>query len=167
MPTTTDIAWAAGFLEGEGCFAYYRDAHNERRTSGTLFVGACQCNREPLDKLADFFGGPVRLVRSAKGVKRPVWDWRIGGKAAEEAMVAVVPYMSERRRQQIADALVPWMQRRIDRALRDITKLTECVNGHPWDLGKWSMRRSGKNTGARICHLCLYEQRRKKKEATA
>lgn len=44
-----DLHWAAGFLEGEGCFHFSKARH--------LHVSVAQVNKEPLDRLRNIFRG--------------------------------------------------------------------------------------------------------------
>lgn len=54
----SDVAWIAGFLEGEGDFSYV-PAHGKSH-GGTQKVRATQVNREPLVRLAYLLGGAVK-----------------------------------------------------------------------------------------------------------
>lgn len=101
----TTIAWAAGFLEGEGSFL---------RNKGYAVVHATQKDREMLDKLQRHFGGSICMnngpSRRASG-RCPLWQWRLFGKNAETLMIGVMPYMSTRRRETIREALNPQTSR--------------------------------------------------------
>jgi hypothetical protein len=98
----TELAWAAGFLEGEGCFQFHH---------GGIAISAVQTfTREPLDKLSAIFGGNViPIVPKAtrdKGSKiRDYWRWWVYGSGAVMAAFRLYPLMSSRRREQISLAL--------------------------------------------------------------
>jgi hypothetical protein len=81
-PTLRDIAWAAGFMEGEGSFTVRN-------------VSAPQKETEPLTKLVKWFGG--RISRNAKGI----YTWRISGARARGVALTLYPLLSKRRQQQI------------------------------------------------------------------
>jgi len=87
-----DLAWAAGFLEGEGSF------------SGRSRVSASQVQREPLDRLASLFGGTVRERKdrtSRPWHQQQLHQWDVSGARARGVMLTLYPMMSQRRQQQI------------------------------------------------------------------
>jgi hypothetical protein len=94
-----DLAWAAGFLEGEGSFF--------RQSRGDIVVKATQVDRESLDRLSKLFAGSVTYdsrVRD-RGTRQPQWQWRLDGRRAVELMFILFPLMTERRQEQITKAL--------------------------------------------------------------
>lgn len=94
-PTPVDIAWAAGFLEGEGSFSA------KRRATGVYgSVTAPQVNREPLERLLAMFGGSIHQ-RSDGSIS----TWFAGGEIGRHVARAVYPLMSERRKRQIERSL--------------------------------------------------------------
>ena len=103
MTKAEGVAWAAGFLEGEGSFHVWR-----RKNGQYPRVKASQNEREPLERLVTIFGGTINVERHA-GSDRPnrktIWYWSLTGKKAVPVMEAVLPFMSARRRVQIFVAL--------------------------------------------------------------
>lgn len=102
MPTNEELNWAAGFLEGEGCFQAH---HGSTATTATQTE-----TREPLDKLLKLFGGSIILITPkamrTKGSKvRNYWRWSVYGAPAVITMIHLYPFMSVRRQEQIALAL--------------------------------------------------------------
>lgn len=100
-PTVRDLEWAAGFLEGEGCFG---------RTAGSQRAGANQVNKEPVQRLLDLFGGSLKQYKKRryaihKSQPNPTWDWYVGGSRARGVMMTLYPLMSERRKEQLRAAL--------------------------------------------------------------
>lgn len=88
--TAPDIAWAAGFLEGEGYFA-------------PQDVRAAQVDKEPLERLVALLGGRIYLdVRpnSRIGRQQPIHRWSICGTTADECIRRLWPWLSHRRRLQ-------------------------------------------------------------------
>lgn len=77
--TAEDIAYAAGFIEGEGCFS--------AGTSVTPRVTVNQLNREPLDFLRNIFGGAVRGPDS-----KNLYTWAVYGDKALITMGVIRPY---------------------------------------------------------------------------
>ena len=89
----TDLIYAAGFLDGEGCFGYYvRSARLE-------------CNstyRPALDFLSSLFGGPVKIYKHPPDFKhKQQYNWRLCGVKAVRAMKQLEPYLKEKRNKAI------------------------------------------------------------------
>lgn len=92
LPTAEDIAWAAGYLEGEGTFNWQK-------------VAVYQVNREPQDRMLRLFGGSVYPSSRVSG-RQPGFIWQVCGARSRALMRLVRPRMSARRRAQIDIALV-------------------------------------------------------------
>lgn len=103
------IAWAAGYLEGEGCFT-----PNRARGGVLIQVQAASAYVEPLELLVEIFPGttlhgPYR--RNEKDLKRsplakPRYCWAARGATALDVIQCVLPLMSEKRRSEINRALL-------------------------------------------------------------
>ena len=105
-PTIRDIAWAAGFLEGEGYFG--------RTTGGgvgTERITAGQKDEESLHKLIKLFGGTINIQRPKtsnlirKTPLTPLAYWCVAGARARGIMMTIYSFMSERRKTAIRKAL--------------------------------------------------------------
>lgn len=94
-PTVKDLHWAAGFIEGEGCFS--------RGTSQRIDVE--QVDREPLDKLQAMFGGRTVRRRAKREGWNPTFAWYVYGSRARGIMMTLYPLLSERRQGKIKEAL--------------------------------------------------------------
>lgn len=156
MLTDCDIAWAAGFLEGEGCFALSRT---------TCTVTAAQVQREPLERLQKMFGGSIYSC-SARPGRQPYFTWTLYGPNAAGLMMTLWTLMSPRRRGQIEKALAVWRDAPLTAAARVALK-NECKRGH--NLAEHAFKN---NLGHRVCRLCLavgqrkyVEKRREAREA--
>jgi hypothetical protein len=110
MDALTDIIWAAGFFDGEACFALNKPAnsqygkiHDSTRSPG---ISVAQKRRGPLDELVRIFGGQIYPMR-IKGVRR-AWQWSIAGPDAKTACEAVIPHL--RLKQAEAQALVAYSE---------------------------------------------------------
>lgn len=92
--TLLDVAWAAGFIDGEGCFWMNRQIH-KGRTRLTHFVGISvhQTKREPLDKLQRLFGGGIYKMITYKVNQVDGYQWRTHGSGARDVARAVRPYL--------------------------------------------------------------------------
>ena len=72
MITSIYLGWAAGFLEGEGCFSNVGESE--------YTIDACQVNRDVLDRLQSLFGGKIYGPRTNKGrLGGPIFDWKLYG----------------------------------------------------------------------------------------
>ncbi len=95
-PRLRDIAWAAGFLEGEGSFS--------RTGNGTIRIDAGQVGTWPLELLLTWFGGRIYDAHEPSrnyNIRR----WYLGGERARGLALTIYPLMSPRRRGQIKAAL--------------------------------------------------------------
>ena len=95
---TVDLAWAAGFLEGEGSF---RDNHK------CPTIGAVQVQYEPLEKLQRIFNrGSIKPGKPSNNKWQPFYRWLMCQAAGE--MMTLYNFMSQKRRRQIRIALDRW-----------------------------------------------------------
>jgi hypothetical protein len=100
MAEPTDIAWAAGFIDGEGCIYLKRSGARQRggglRYQPKLVVGNTAI--EPLRKLRDLFGGSLYQRRPARGRHKACWAWELGGgKQVGAALLAMLPYLVNKK----------------------------------------------------------------------
>lgn len=96
-PTTRDLYWAAGFLEGEGYFGH---------TGGSEVVRAPQVNPEPVERLLKLFGGRVTLNKrkTPAGNDTQYWVWQVSGARARGVMMTLYSLLSNKRQAQIETA---------------------------------------------------------------
>jgi hypothetical protein len=97
-PTTRDLEWAAGFLEGEGCFQLNGMGRYTQR------VSAVQVQKQPIEKLQRLFGGTVKEMGARNNAKAH-WRWSVYGGRARGVMMTLYTLMSPRRQTQIRAAL--------------------------------------------------------------
>lgn len=101
----TDVAWAAGFFEGEG------GVDVAKRPSGDYLVKATasNCDSSMLAKISQLFGGGVYPKRKRKDLedkRRSSWTWEIAADMAYRFYSAILPYTSlSLKRKQIELAL--------------------------------------------------------------
>lgn len=86
-PTLMDIAWAAGFIEGEGCFT----------THGQVTV--TQKTIEPLARLQEFVGGGISQDKDG------IYQLRLSGARARGLAMTLYPLLSSRRQKRIREML--------------------------------------------------------------
>lgn len=97
LPSSSEIGWVAGFIEGEGSFS---------RASGTTpCISASQVNIEPLKFLRHLVGGRItKKRRSPNNFKTCFpfyYQWRVSGKRAEIVAALILPLLSKRRKAQL------------------------------------------------------------------
>ena len=150
MISTFDIAWAAGFLEGEGSFF-----HN----SGSCKVSAGQVQKEPLDRLVKFFGGVLSLRRPIPGAQ-PFTIWSVNARRSVQVMMTLYPLMSPKRQQEIRGCLSAW--RNTARILKSHDS-NYCGRGHL--LEGYNAVPRGKNRSCRKCKNSVRQIWRHKRKA--
>lgn len=89
-PTPYDLAYLAGYLDGEGCFMF-----QER----TATVSVSTTYPHILHWIKSLFHGTIALKHPRQGHKRAAYSWRIYGSNAERLCNMVLPYLKEKRRQ--------------------------------------------------------------------
>ena len=109
MSDENELYWAAGFLEGEGCF------HSPTTRYGSFAITCSQTEtREPLDRLQQLFGGSIHLadkssVRAKGSSTRDCFVWALSGPTAVKAAGQLLPLMSQRRQSQIINQLARYV----------------------------------------------------------
>jgi len=103
-PTSADLHWAAGFLEGEGTFAGNGRYHKSPKGISHK-VAATQVEPETLWRLREMFGGVVSHARQPDGVRQGIWQWQLSGVRARGVMMTLYSLLSERRRIYIREEL--------------------------------------------------------------
>ena len=113
----TDLAWAAGIIDGEGCIILVRHkASKTRKTDSWLLrVDVGNCDARMLKKFLTLFGGHVvkKLAPSSKHM--PQWRWYCNGKNAVNVLQSILPYLVCKREQ----AEVALLSRRFLRGKHD------------------------------------------------
>lgn len=99
MATEFEIAWAAGFLDADGCFRISKSPQGTLRTRQyQALVTATQVDPTPIFLLKDWFGGHVYTVHR----KRPAMDqyvWSATSQIAVKAIRLVLPHLRVKARQ--------------------------------------------------------------------
>lgn len=154
--TVAEIHWAAGFLDGEGCFRV------EGVPCTSLNVSASQKDRWPMDKLQRLFGGVVkyRYRRSRTRVDSPIWEWHLSTVAAAGLMMTLFLLLQPRRRQRISELLTAWRARPVSPAHR-----SACPQGHLYsgtNLLVYERRYGRSGYRHRLCRECCRQRRRER-----
>lgn len=98
MPSQLDLAWCAGFLDGEGCF----HLHRERATSliSPVVKANQAAHREPIDSLQRILGGTVRVRSVLTATDKMVYEWQIrSSDDLKRSLPLIIPYMRVKDRQ--------------------------------------------------------------------
>jgi hypothetical protein len=82
------LAWAAGFIDGEGCI-HLEGGHG----SYAITVSVLNTVTEPLLQLRELFGGAMYPAYNRPGNKL-TWVWRIAREDACACLSKVAPYMT-------------------------------------------------------------------------
>lgn len=148
MVTVKDLAWAAGFLEGEGAFL---------ANTGTGFgvgVMASQVQKEPLDRIANLFGGNV-YFRPRTLPSQNIHTWGVYGFRAIAVAMTMYSMMSPRRKEQIQRMIRIWHERPEHRSLAK----KACPRGHPYDAEN-TIRYQPRHRRCRACIAIWNKARR-------
>lgn len=94
-PTSLDIAWAAGFYEGEGSCSQVG-----RKQQG-FHASICQKDAESIVRLRDFFGGSIKLYNVGKDRRFPIYKWSVCGNRGRIFLLAIYEYLTSRRKVQV------------------------------------------------------------------
>ena len=104
-PTAMEIAFFAGFYEGEGnCFAAGK--------SRALGMKVCQKDPELLYRMRNLWGGSVKFCATRNGKasptfegydswKNPIYKWSLSGDRARTFLAQIYPFLSSRRKSQV------------------------------------------------------------------
>src|SRR3972149_2656393 len=113
MLTIKDIAWAAGFLVGEGHFRAHQNG-----SSGLVVCG--QVDPKPLHHLKQLFNGTVTGPRRhANPRAKAFFEWRLTGSAAVGLMMTIYSLLNhDGKEKQIKDSLQKWRSAKVVVGLR-------------------------------------------------
>ena len=130
MPTTHEIAWLAGLLEGEGSFGYY---------NGCPTIQVQMCDRDVVARAASVLGVSLRAEYKPRGrdTYKPVSGCVATGQRAVSWMMTLYALLGERRRTKVRDILTLWhASKRLPRIARNVHRMARC---HPdrYVAGHW------------------------------
>ncbi len=115
----TDLAYAAGIIDGDGCI--YIDRFKDKKKKHGLYtyvlrVKVCQSDNQAVIWLSETFGGSWREYPYHKykysANKKPLFIWQINNMKAVELLKIIKPYMKIKIKQaetgiQYEDTLAP------------------------------------------------------------
>ncbi len=125
QPSSTDLAWAAGFLDGDGCFTLNKhSSRGTHPTSRSLHVGAVQVGTAPLEVLEQMLGGKVTRLGITKGGNE-IHQWRLSSADNVKRVVPMLlPYLRFKRRE--AEIVLEFAQ-----TMRPRGRVPNGVEAHP------------------------------------
>jgi hypothetical protein len=91
-----DLAYAAGFIDGEGCFRI--------ESNGAVAIRVVNTHRPTLEFLQGLLGGSVAARKQR--INKPQYLWAVYGDNALSATELLLPYLREKRPQ--AELLVTY-----------------------------------------------------------
>jgi len=125
---TEDLHWLAGYLEGEGTF----NAGGAKSSTTGRYTSICiqvsSTDRPVIERVAQLFGGVNVVDLSTHHYsgsfpnRKPQYRAQVNGDAAVELMAVLKPLLSERRQDQILNAIL-----KCDRFAREIESMKEAI----------------------------------------
>lgn len=107
--TEAEVAWLAGFLEGEGTF-YIKSQPNRNYRIPTIKVGGC--DKDVIERAAKLLGSEsLQFERRRQEHWKDQWKVQVYGKRAVGIMQQVLPLMGERRATKIKEVISAWETR--------------------------------------------------------
>lgn len=101
--TELDLAWLAGFIDGEGCILLSCQKPNpKRRTVSKIWImRVCVTNtrHDVLALIQSWFGGYIVHKRTDKAHYKDGWTWEVSGHKAKRLLNEVGPYLVLKRSQ--------------------------------------------------------------------
>jgi len=97
----TDLAWAAGFFDGEGNITIARNFGPGKGRGRRLKISLAQVDPEPLRFWQTLFGGIVRVsdARRENGNHRVLHEWTVGSRDALTVLLLLEPYLRHKQGQ--------------------------------------------------------------------
>jgi len=147
-----DLYWAAGFLEGEGCF----------HSGGRISIRAAQVQPDPLYRLQTALGGNVTGPYQKPNPKHQAfYDWNLNGCHAVAVMMTLYAILSPKRQESICRAIDKWKRAPGNPKLWVARGF--CKNGHDLTGSNYIVAPSGHGR----CRQCGIEGRRRYYEKNA
>lgn len=131
----TDVAWAAGFFDGEGTIIIREAKKSNGKPVYSIHIGITQREREPLDKFSKIFeGGKIGLKPNSQNKvgKQFYYNWRLFGLNACRALEKMLPYLSTDKREQaelVVNKFAPLLGHQgMRRSITTIENMSKCYN---------------------------------------
>src|SRR5258708_6300810 len=114
MSVETELAWAAGFFDGEGNVGCVKHESRKQATYLRIHAQIAQVDRRVLDRFHRAVGvGHVRGPYQPSGNRRPVFCWSTQSKFGVETVALLLsPYLGEIKQEQFRQSLEAMAQYR-------------------------------------------------------
>ena len=103
----TDLSWASGLLDGEGCFMFH----------STAIIAVDSTSKTTVERLYKILGGSCSALNRRTDSNRPVFRWRITGPSAVLACRLIKEYLVEKKKQ--AELLIIFNRFPVNSAMRE------------------------------------------------
>lgn len=130
----TELAWAAGFFDGEGSIYVHHIKRHKGGTTGRYYaitsveISVAQSDKRPLNRFLNIINigriaGPYQpKYRNAK----PYWYWKTAGRPSVHAVLSLLwPYLSEPKKEQARRCWVTLLEKKTNKS----PKLLELPGG--------------------------------------
>lgn len=108
MITNIELAWIAGFLEGEGCFyTWSKEQH-------IPMLSVWSIDKDVIENVQKFFRTPIQVRKPTKLSRKPSYGLQLSGSHAAGWMMTLYTFLSRRRRAKILELLAPWKEHPIN-----------------------------------------------------
>jgi hypothetical protein len=105
---TPERMYAAALMDGEGWFTIEKKPPGKYNKTPryTASLGVQMCDKEPLEFMANYFGGEIYFHKNGKDAERrkPSFEWKLSARRAEPAIRTLLPYLKIKRKQRAAQA---------------------------------------------------------------
>ena len=103
MSRTHNLAWCAGFFDGEGYITIQSrnsKVNGKRYTGYYLRIGINHVAIEPLQEMQRVLGGTIRqqTAHTVVGNRKQRHSWQMSCQAAKEALVQMMPYFKNKNK---------------------------------------------------------------------
>ena len=140
----SELAWAAGFFDGEGNTRLEQSSDKRRRY---LRISIGQTEKETLLRFQRAVGGIGKIYGPyQKGIRQPIWTYSARGNDAKGALNLILPFCSSPKRNQAQEAI---NGEQYGDGLDHCKRKTHCPSGHPYDAINTYFHR-----GFRYCKTC-------------
>ncbi len=101
MSHTHELAWAAGFFDGEGFVSIQKrqTKYKEKTYVGYyLRIGINHVAPEPLQEIHRLFGGTLTFSDKVVGNRKPRWRWQTNCGNAASTLKQLMPYLKNKNK---------------------------------------------------------------------
>lgn len=99
MTEELELAYLAGFFDGEGTIIICKDKSRLGNVNYRLRVGASQVIPAPITMLQDKFGGLTQIHKKSSLSHRDIFTWQLHSQKAKEFLKCLLPYLTVKRDQ--------------------------------------------------------------------